>query len=327
MDVTLKIRGIYATALTRFFMDKGLSIVFSSKVIAQRFGDYRKFESDKPVDVEISDTEDGQGILLKGQGDQVNHVVEVIREAFFDSVCRKTRGHPFDAMEVQFPYLAKAGLDELRNRVVPTVFNHHRLRLIDSEYLDLMETKDLLNHPEKRQTISRNLENRLIWETYKKGKEIAIDHVKLNGRVISLSEGQIVEANPKNREMILKRPMFKGKYKYDGLNIEKKEGDYAITRIKEKQWFYKHSYFRRDAHLIGEYYNINTFIEFYPDKIRYVDLEIDVVRWPDGKAGIIDEELLNRCFKSGFLSEELKEKAIQTAHELHLSAQSFLSLL
>jgi len=32
-------------------------------------------------------------------------------------------------------------------------------------------------------------------------------------------------------------------------------------------------------------------VEFYPDKIRYIDLEIDVVRWPDGKGRVIEEDL------------------------------------
>lgn len=53
-------------------------------------------------------------------------------------------------------------LDELRNKVTPTVPDHHRLRIIASDYVDLMER---------------------------------IEHVKLNGQTIHLSEAEIIERN------------------------------------------------------------------------------------------------------------------------------------
>ena len=116
--------------------------------------------------------------------------------------------------------------------------------------------------------------------------------------------------------MTMKRAKFKGRFKYDGLNIPKEEGDYAITRAKEGDWFYAHNYFRQSGQLIGTYYNINTLVEFYPESIRYVDLEIDVVRWTDGKIQVIDEESLDRHLEAGYLNEELKKRAEQTAYEL-----------
>jgi protein associated with RNAse G/E len=317
MEVALKIRGIYATALTKFFVDKGLTIVSPSQEILKRFDKSRRINSFKPMEVEIGDLEGGHGILLEGQPEPLDYVLQLIREAFVDAICRKREsGEQHAIAEVEFPYLAKCALDELRSSVLPTLFNHHRLRIIAPEYVDLMEKKELSYHPEKREMISRNLEKRLIWGTYKAGKELAIDHVKLNGRVISLSEGEIVEINPEEKRLTLKRTKFKGRKKYDGLNIPKRGGDYAITRVKEGDWFYKHTYFRQDGQLIGTYYNINTLIEFYPDRIRYVDLEIDVVRWPIGKTQIIDEESLNKHLEAGYLSEALKKRAEKTAHEL-----------
>jgi len=41
MEMTLKIRGIYATALTKFFVDHGRNIVSPSPVIAGKFDDSR----------------------------------------------------------------------------------------------------------------------------------------------------------------------------------------------------------------------------------------------------------------------------------------------
>lgn len=316
MEIALKIRGIYTTALTKFFLDHNLAIVQPSKTIKERFHNYKNIDSCKPIAVEIRDVEDKQGILLKGQAVKLNFVVGLIRENFFDVLCWERIYGEFDFTEIEFPYLAKSALDELRNRVVPTVPNHHRLRIIASEYVDLMEKMQLARYPEKREATGKALEKRLIWDRFEKGKVVGIDHVKLDGKVISLSEGEIVEMSPEKRELTLKRAKYKGRDKYDGLNLPKEAGDYALTEVREGDWFYKHTYYHSDGEIVGEYYNINTPVEFYPDKIRYVDLEIDVVKWTDGKVEIIEEELLNQKLKLDCLSEDLAKKAERVAEEL-----------
>jgi hypothetical protein len=316
MAPNVKIRGIYTTALTRFLIDNGITIVSPSPAISARFKDSVKMGLHKPSDVDIRDLEDSQGIMIRGKLYHVDIIAALMRANFTDAIFRMETLAETDCITIEFPYLAKSRLDELRNRVVPTVFNHHRLRLINSRYVDLMETKELVNHPEKRDTVSKNLEKRLIWDTYKKNREIAIDHVKLSGQVIALSEGEIIECDHKSKRLVLKRKKFTGRNRYDGLNLPKEEGDYAVTEVTEGNFFYRHSYFRRDGRFIGYYYNINTPVEFYPDKIRYVDLEIDVVRWPDGKIEIIDEEDLNRYAASCHLSNELFEKATETARDI-----------
>jgi len=139
--VGVKIRGIYTTALTRLFVDHNLAIVLPSKQIKERFRGYKKFDSPEPVDVEIRDLDDQQGILLRGEPNQLNSVLRLIMENFFDAICRERKYGDVDFVEIEFPYLAKSALDELRNRVMPTIPNHHRLRIIASEYVDLIEKR------------------------------------------------------------------------------------------------------------------------------------------------------------------------------------------
>lgn len=129
----IKIRGIYATALTQFCVNHNLAIVLPSGPIKERFRDYKKIDSPEAVDVEIRDLEDHQGILLKGEPAKLNFVVELIRENFFDAIVRKRKYQDLNFIEIEFPYLAKSVLDELRNKIMPTVPNHHRLRIIASE--------------------------------------------------------------------------------------------------------------------------------------------------------------------------------------------------
>ncbi len=322
MDIHLKIRGIYTTALTKFFLEKGLTIVSPSEVIQSRFEDDTKIDPNRPMDASIEDLNSGQGILLEGYPEPLDTVVQLITVTFEDAICRKRATDAHHAViELEFPYLSKSRLDELRGRVVPTLSNHHRLRIIASEYVDLMEKKELESHPEKRETLSKYVEERLIWEAYSVGKELQIDHVKLDGRVISLSEGELLQIDPGEKRLILQRKRFKGRGKYDGLNIHKEVGDYAITQVKQGDWFYVHNYFRRDGQLIGTYYNINTLVEFYPDRLRYVDLEIDVVCWPDGKIRIIDKEGLNRHWEAGYVSKTLKQRAEAAANEVKEAAK------
>jgi hypothetical protein len=219
-------------------------------------------------------------------------------------------------MAVEFPCLAKSVLDELRNTALPTVVNHHRLSLIAPESVDLIEKRDLAQHPELRESLSRNLETGLVWGTYRNGVRLKIEHVKLDGRILYLSEGEIIEVAPHPRQMTLRRGEFKGRTTYDGLDIPKDHGDYAVTVIRDGEWFYKHSYFRRHGALIGVYYNINTCVEFYPDRIRYVDLEVDVVARPDGRVEITDEDELRESCERGYITPGLRDRAMRTAYRI-----------
>jgi protein associated with RNAse G/E len=159
------------------------------------------------------------------------------------------------------------------------------------------------------------MEKSLIWDRFQEGKEIRIEHVKLDGQVIFLSEGVVLEKDFGRKTLVLKRSRFKGRTKYDGLGIEKREGDYAVSEVQEGLWYYTHTYFRDDGRLIGRYININTPVEFYPDRIRYVDLEIDVVQMSDGQVFVTDEEDLEGQWKAGYLSKELMETAKKAAFQ------------
>ena len=314
MSLALKIRGIYTTALTSFFLDKGISIASPSEETAQRFMGMERAKFSERADGEIGDLEGKQGVFVQGDPDACARTTELIKENFLDAVLRKSA--TAWATEIEFPHFTKSMLDEERNKIVPTIFHHHRLKTIASEVVDLIERKDLTYHPEKRKALGENLEKRLIWDGYSLGKEIAIEHVKLDGELVYLSEGELIEADFKERKLVLKRRKFKGRSKYDGLNVEKREGDYAITEAKEGDWFYKHTYFREDGELVGWYYNVNTPVEFYPDRIRYVDLEVDVVARPGGEVEVVDEPILERQVQAGYLSHRLREKASQVAYEL-----------
>lgn len=316
MDINLRIRGIYTTALTKFCIDNGLSVTAPSKPIEDRFRHHPRIRPDRPVDIEIIDMADSQGIVLAGGEDALITVAELICTHFIDAVCREANSPEEAALEIEFPYLSKSALDDIRQTVLPTVIHHHRLKLIDTRAVDLVEAEELAPYPERRAEVSSAFAARLIWDTYTAGKELAIDHVKLDGRTLALSEGTVIACDPDSHTLVLKRARFQGRHTYDGLDVPKTAGDYAITVVTEGNVFYSHTYFRPDGTRIGEYHNINTPIECYPDRIRYVDLEVDVVKWPDGRAEIIDRDDLERHFAAGYLGTELYTMALDTARQL-----------
>jgi protein associated with RNAse G/E len=312
MIVAIKIRGIYATALTRFFLDQGMKVVSPSDTIIRRFGKAKGLVLVAPHDAEIMDSDDMQGIRVQGESASVDAVTAALRERFFDTIRRNMREGSAD---LEFPFGVKTALDEWRSRVLPTVPRHHHFRIIASDYVNLLEEKTLSGHPEKRESVGRSMEKSLIWDRLQEGKEIKIEHVKLDGRTLFLSEGVILEKDFDPKTLVLKRSRFKGRTKYDGLGIEKREGDYAVSEVQEGLWHYTHTYFREDGTLIGRYININTPVELYPDRIRYVDLEIDVVQMPDSRVFVTDEEDLEERFRAGCISKELMETAKKAAFQ------------
>ncbi|MEM3151510.1 MAG: DUF402 domain-containing protein [Candidatus Bathyarchaeia archaeon] len=315
------IRGIYATALTQLFLINNFPITNPSKEILERFR--TKFEF-SPAEVTIGDKEDLQGVYVKGEAEKTDIVIKLLRNVMPDTIVReriplgnswqiggKIRLYGgFAFYEVEFPSNSKKLLDELRSEVISTVINHHQLKIIASE--KVKEEELILSlYPEKRIELSLKLKHELIYNNYKIGKTIFIEHVKLNGEVLNLSEGKILSF--KDKTLTLKR-LIKGEGIYNGINERKEAGDYVITEAEEDSWILKHAYFSKNGELKGEFYNINTPIEFYPDKIRYIDLEVDVVN--KGFIKVIDLEKLERALEEGFISEKLAEKTLKLVEEL-----------
>ena len=313
MDLVLKIRGIYATALTRFFLERGFKVALPSGPIGERFAGWPGFDAFAAPDARLLDLDSKQGILVEGEEGVLRELLPHLRDRFSDAVVRKRAE---DALEIEFPLEAKAVLDELRNIVIPTLRLHHRLKTMASDQVDLVEKETLAHAPEMRESLSLKMERELIWETYERGKELAIEHVKPDGRVLNLSEGEIEDFEFEGRRLVLRRSKFKGRSTYDGLGMRKREGDYAVSEIRGGDWFYRHTYFRAGGEKIGDYYNINTPVEFYPHRIRYVDLEIDVVRFPDGRVEIVDESEAWRSFEAGHISAKMRNQALGEASRL-----------
>ena len=219
-------------------------------------------------------------------------------------------------VNVEFPSLSKKKLDEFRRCVAPTMEGHHYYKacgrrvssaldmaekLLEKGY-SLKEVKDLF-----KRTVEAEFPtvDSLVW----------MEHVKLDGKVFHLGEA-LVEAFDHDQSSLRLSRVFEKKGVYDGLGTPKEPGDRAVTDAKVGDWHFKTQYFSRDGRYKGTYVNLNTPIELYPHRIRYVDLEVDVCVWPNGTVRKLDEEKLEKAMEEGLVTEKLVEIVKEKLQEL-----------
>ncbi|MEW5803655.1 MAG: DUF402 domain-containing protein [bacterium] len=230
-------------------------------------------------------------------------------------------------IEVEFPGASKAHLDAIRARVIPTVKDHHHLKIIASSRVELAESQ-IQCFPSARAELEKKLREDVLLGPMRQGCLIGLVHVHPEGEELSLREGKILSLE--NGRLVILRE-FTGKDcrhgkdkngqnghygRYDGLNLPIEEGDYGITEAVEHAWFLRHTYYSREGSVKGVYWNINTPIEFYPDHIRYLDLHIDVIQKPGFSPRLIDREKLDRAAAKGLISPELARQAYRVADSL-----------
>ncbi|MEM4619355.1 MAG: DUF402 domain-containing protein [Desulfurococcaceae archaeon] len=213
--------------------------------------------------------------------------------------------------------LAKSRLDSLRNNVVTTIPLHHSFKTIGGVYSELV---DLIEKMISSISLNKDLIERSIVEfLYEKlfqNKRIRLIHIKPDGSRLELTPGIIhsIERNNLDLRICLTRTI-RSNGLYDGLNIEKKEGDIDFVFLETNNWFISHNYFRKNE-WIGSYININTPPEILPDTIKYHDLMVDIVVKPGEKPELVDTESFNKYCSEGIISEKTCKTALDKINEI-----------
>lgn len=145
------------------------------------------------------------------------------------------------------------------------------------------------------------------------GDSVEINHGKPDGRCFSLGSGTVTD---RDSESITVTRELSGGGSYDGLDVERSDGDTATTTFTEGRWWYPTVYRTQDEELIGTYVNICTPIECFPDAVRYVDLHVDVLKHADGTIERVDDSELAAAVDAGDIREPLAEKARSVATAL-----------
>ncbi|MFW9957630.1 MAG: ribonuclease E/G [Candidatus Odinarchaeota archaeon] len=254
--------------------------------------------------------------------DEVDDLLDIAQRVYKNYNEMESTGILFEGTsnaDIEFPSEVKDALDKTRAKIKPTIDRHHFYKSAGySSLIDLAETI-IEERPEERAYITSKLEKIVSKDMPKVDDTVNIEHVKLDGRNIVLARGRIVENNPKGfvimRQFRHTNRKLKLVQEYDeGVDVVGDEGDYALTQVQPGAMTLFTNYYSRNGRVKGTYVNINTGVEVYPSnggnpgRIRYVDLEIDVVRAPvDQEPRIIDQHLLKRAVQRGFITEEMAE--------------------
>lgn len=231
--------------------------------------------------------------------------------------------------DIEFPSEAKEMLDKIRAKVRPTISHHHFYK--SAGYASLVDLAEMIieERASERSYMTAKLEKTVSMDMPRVEDSINIEHVKLDGRAIILSRGRVIDAGP---NQIVVRRQFRytsrklkiaDEYPSD-VNVLRDEGDYAITNVVPGAMTMATDYYSRENQFKGTYTNINTGVEVYPgsdinpSRVRYIDLEIDVISLPKrGDVRIIDQHLLKRAVQRGFITKEMAEKARTIAESVY----------
>ena len=314
MSPRIKVRGIYSTALTRLFLDSGFQVVQPSESLRERFRTGLP-EHAEDYDILVRDRADLQGIEARGEADHVCRLLTLLQETLLDamivSILPTDENEPLVVANLELPGGAKQKLDAIRSKVVPTLGNHHRLKIIDPDLLDSAEA-EFSRRTGERTGLENMLFREAILDPLIEGGCVRLEHVRPSGKPMRPRQGGLTAAG--SRTVVFRREFAQGRY--DGLDLPIRSGDYCLTEIRDGEWYVKHGYFSKQDTSIGDYYNINTPTELYPYGARYVDLEVDVIQRASESAFAIDREKFEMLVRRGCAGKDLESKVLVTAEQL-----------
>lgn len=298
----VKVRGIYATALTVILRDRGFPIAEPSPVMRERLG----LEGAGTPLATLRDLPDGQGMAARGDPAASEFVCAVLAQALSGAIPYRFEG----LRALEFSGLAKAALDRARATILPTLPGHHRLKAMDSGQVDRAEEG---LDPARAGAVAAGLEEELLAGSYRPGERIEVQHVKpWSPRLITL-RGELERREGGRVDL---RRSFRPGGTYDSLDAPILPGDRGSLELRASAWVSRRAYWRADGREIGELYNVQTPTELYRGRVRYVDLEIDVMRLPGQPPRIVDEDDLERAERGGQVPADLVAMARRVAQRL-----------
>jgi Ribonuclease G/E len=217
---------------------------------------------------------------------------------------------------VMVPYESKKRLDELRGLVVTTMPNHHLIKSWGRKYayaVDVVEK--LMAFPPLGPGAGAMASSVITRSVVKEGARMAVEHVKPDGRVYELTPGVVEDFDVESVTVTLRR-RFKGGGVYDGLGVQKEEGDYGLSTYRLGSPISKTAYYDKKGTLKGIYVNISTPVEIAPKRVRYVDLEVDVVAKPNGEVRVLDLDKARELVNKGAITAKLYDAVVEVAERV-----------
>jgi Ribonuclease G/E len=211
---------------------------------------------------------------------------------------------------VWFGRESRFALDDHRRAVKTTMPGHHRTKAASDDASAGVDFVEALCEPTGE--FPFGVVTRQFGPV--EGDRVGIGHGKPDGRHISLGRGDVAEWGEDGTLSVKRR--LSGGGTYDALGVPREEGDTALTKFREGRWWYPTVYRGADDEVKGTYVNVCTPVECFPDEVRYVDLHVDVIKFPDGTVERVDDDELDAAVEAGTVPESLAEKARSVAASL-----------
>ena len=213
---------------------------------------------------------------------------------------------------------SRFALDRRRREVTDTMAGHHRIKAGSENASSAVDFVESLCSGGEISDDNAEFPFAVVVDNFGPtvGDEIAINHGKPDGRLFSLGSGTVTERDADSITLVRE---LSGGGRYDGLDLPRSDGDTATTTFQEGRWWYPTVYRDRDGELIGTYVNVCTPLECFPDGVRYIDLHVDVLKYPDGTVERVDDDELDGAVDGGQMTEKLAAKARAVAAALETS--------
>jgi len=216
---------------------------------------------------------------------------------------------------IYVPSPGKEEFDNVRSTVTPTIRHHHTIKAAGKEESRLVDfAEEALKRGSCEVVIGDDI-LRYIGRNMR--RRIMIDHARPIGHRIRLGPFSVDSVSTSGDAIrIMLSRVFSSRGVLDGLGVEKRPGDKAVTTIELGRWHVIHEYVSSDGHLLGVYANINTPPEISFSGVRYLDLYVDVIMRPGEEPEIIDSEELEKAREEHIITEHLYRKAKEEAERV-----------
>jgi len=330
MGLAVRVRGIYATALTKVLLDGGFEIAQPSIDVVERF---HLMNGPTGFELDIRDKLDRQGVESFGSPDAQESFITILRRSLEDVVIRRRDAA---SLEVELPSNSKKRLDQIRGAVAPTVSRHHYLKACGgsiSAAVDMAER--LLSRGRSLKETEQMLQATIEPEYPLEDSSVRIEHVSLDGRVSSVT-GTILSIEDTRLEVQI-----------DGASSELSKRlrivepvDHTIVRTDAEAWLADFVCYSVSQNVQARLLCLITPPELYPygcqstpdeetrpvPSIRWVDLGVEIASRPTGQTEVTGMDRLEERSRIGVVTEALvgnaREKLSSAVNSLDQGSSS-----
>jgi hypothetical protein len=176
------------------------------------------------------------------------------------------------------PAHAKAVCDEFRSQLCPTLPGHHKYKAIGDIYSTTVDALEKELSPDELRARSMPLN---ILASIDAMQQTLQNQLRLRVRDLhgTLHEQGTVEkvGDDLQTGWVEVRQALRSKDAYPRhFRIDKKPGDYTLTRFQEGAWHYQTRFFNREGSWTGTYAACTTSVAIFADQVHVVDLGVAV---------------------------------------------------